>query len=485
MKLPRSFYVLATTFALTGLVSADIVHLKDGRKVEGEVVEKSATKIVVKTKFGLSEFATADVDRVEAKNTPEQELAARLAKADAADASALFDAYLYAKEQKLTSKGKDILKQIVKLEPDHEAARKELGHVKYNDKWIPEADAKKLAKSDEEKEMKDRGLVRYKDKWVTPEEKEAAEHADKGEVQVDGKWVSKKDLDKAQAEAKLKEEMKEHKAKGEYYVDGKWLPKEEADKHYANLQTPYIAEGEFTIVATNKGVDYGEKIIVDVDGAYRDCTAFFGASPELGTKKAAVFVAATLEEMNQIANELNVDEKSSTYYAWCSTWLTAHPLGFDILAATYYYKNKDNKDMTGFFARHAIAEQFVERMVGRDATDVPPSWFVDGFACYIERWISSDYFNWSRDALRQRGALSSLKVFLGSYSVTDQNILNGGLVVSFLRSDKAPPEVKTCFDEALTAIKSKGKIGKAFKKLEKALIAAEESFLDYAETRQT
>jgi len=485
MKFTRSLYVLATTFALTGVASADIVHLKDGRKVEGEVVEKSATKVVVKTKFGLSEFATADVDRVEAKNTPEQELAARLAKADAADASSLFDVYLYAKEQKLTSKGKDILKQIVKLSPDHEAARKELGHVKYNDKWIPEADAKKLAKSDEEKAMKEKGLVRYKDKWVTPEEKEAAEHADKGEVQVDGKWVSKKDIDKAQAEAKLKEEMKEHKAKGEYYVDGKWLPKEEADKHYANLQTPYIAEGEFTLVATNKGVDYGEKILVDVDSAYRECTAFFGASPELGTKKAAVFVTATLEEMNQLANELNVDEKSSNYYAWCSAWQTAHPMGFEILAATYYYKNKDNKDLTGFFARHAIAEQFVERMVGRDATDVPPSWFVDGFACYIERWNSPAYFNWSRDALRQKGALSSLKIFLGSYSVTDQNILMGGLVVSFSRSDKAPPEVKACFDEALAAIKSKGKIGKAFKKLEKALIAAEDAFLDFAETRQT
>lgn len=483
MKLQRTLLAVATAVAISGAAGADIVHLKDGRKVEGEVVEKSAAKIVVKTKYGLSEFAASDVERVEAKNTPEQELAARLAKADATDASALFDVYLYAKEQKLTAKGKDILKQIVKLDPDHEAARKEMGHVKYNDKWVPEAEAKKLAKSDEEREMKEKGLVRYKDKWVTPEEKEAAEHAEKGEILVDGKWVSKKDVEKAQAEAKLKQEIEEHKAKGEYYVDGQWLPKEEADKHYANLATPYFAEGEFTTVATNKGVDYGEKIIVDVDAAYRDCVAFFGAAPT-GGRKPTVYVAATMEQMNELANQLNVDEKSSTYYAWCSTWIPSHPLGFDILAATYYYRNKDNKDMTGFFARHALAEQFIERMVGQDATDIPPSWFVDGFACYIERWNSAAYFNWSRDVLRQRGALPSLKVFLGSYNVNDQNILIGGLVVSFLRSDKAPAELKAAWDEAVSALKSKGKIGKAFKKLEKALIAAEDVFIEYADTRQ-
>jgi hypothetical protein len=484
MKLSRTFVALAAVIALTGAAAADIVHLKDGRKIEGEVVEKSATKVVVKTKYGLSEFAAADVERVEAKNTPEQELTARLAKADANDASALFDVYLYAKEQKLSAKGKEILKQIVKLDPDHEAARKEMGHVKYNDKWMPEAEAKKLAKSDEERAMKDKGLVRYKDKWVTPEEKEAAEHAEKGEILVDGKWVSKKDVEKAEAEAKLRKEIAEHKAKGEYYVNGQWLPKAEADKHYANLDTPYVAEGEFTAVATNKGVDYGEKIIVDVDAAYRDCVAFFGTAPQVGLRKPTVYVAATLEDMNELANRLNVDEKSSTYYSWCSPWIQDHPLGVEILGATYYYRNKDNKDMTGFFARHALAEQFVERMVGRDATDVPPSWFVDGFACFIERWNSPAYFDWSRGALRQMGALPSLKVFFGSYNVSDQNIMIGGLVVSFVRSEKAPPEVKAAWDEVLNALKTKGKIGKSFKKLEKAAIAAEDAFLEYAETRQ-
>jgi hypothetical protein len=400
-------------------------------------------------------------------------------------AGQLFDLYLYAKEQKLAAKAKELLKEIVKLEPDHEAARKELGHVKHEGKWMPEAEAKKLAKSDEEKQMKEKGLVRYKDKWVTPEEKESLEHTAKGEVLVDGKWVSQKDLDRAQAEAKLREEAKEHKAKGEYYVNGQWMPKAEAEKHYSDINTPYRTDGDHVALYTNKGIDLGERVLVETESAYRDCAAFFGTELTLSGARMPIFVTATLDDMNTMANAMGVDEKSSVYHAWCSPWLPANPQGFDIVSTTMYYRDKAGKDvLTDIFARHALAEQYVERMVGKDATDIPPSWFIDGFACYIERWNTPRYFDWSRDVLRQKGALPSLKVFLGSYTITEPSILTGGLVVAFLRSEKAPEEVKTAWNESLEALRTKGKIGKAFKKLEKALIAAEEAFIDFSETKQ-
>ncbi len=484
----------AAILIVAAAAHADIVHLKDGRKVEGEVVEKNASKVVVKTKLGTSEFNSADVDHIEAKKTPEQELAAKRATIDPKNADQLWDLFVFAKEQKLVAKSKDILKEIIKVNPDHENARKELGFTKVDGKWVSEADAKKApaaagagssASGESDADMKAKGMVQYKGKWMTPEAKEAAEHAEKGEVLIDGQWVNKKEKDKAEAEAKLREETKEHKLKGEYLVDGKWLPKADAEKFYANISTPYRAEGEHVMILTDKGIDLGERVLIEAERAYRDCAGFVGGEPQLHGKLMPVYITANVEESNQLANSLGGDVKTSNYYAWCTPWLPQNPDGFDMVSVSMYYRDKQNKDvLTDIFARHALAEQYVQRLVGKDATDVPPAWFVDGFACYIERWNNPKYFNWSRDVLRQKGALTGLKVFVGSYTVSEQSILQAGLVVAYLKSDKVKPEVKTAFDDVLTALKNKGKIGKAFKKLEKALIAAEDTFNDFAETKQ-
>ena len=80
MKTMKYLGWLAMLSFATSVAHADIVHLKDGRKIEGEVIEKTADKVVVKTKYGTQNFKPSEVDRVEAKNTPEQELAARRAK---------------------------------------------------------------------------------------------------------------------------------------------------------------------------------------------------------------------------------------------------------------------------------------------------------------------------------------------------------------------------------------------------------------------
>lgn len=480
MKTMKYLGWLAMLSFATSVAHADIVHLKDGRKIEGEVIEKTADKVVVKTKYGTQNFKPSEVDRVEAKNTPEQELAARRAKIDATKPDELFSLYEYAKEQKLTTKAKDLLREIVKLDPNHEAARKELGQVKVKDKWVNEADAKKLMKADEEAEMKAKGLVQHKGKWVTADEKERLEHEEKGEILVDGEWMNKKEAEAAAAAAKLREEVREHRLNGEYHVNGKWLPKAEAEKFYANLATPYRAEGDHVLLMTNKGIDLGDRVLVEAEAAYRDCKALLGVEPKMGAKLMPLYVVATLEQLNELAQKLGCDEKSSAYYAWCSPWQANDPEKFELISATMFYKDT----VTDTYARHAIAEQYLQRVIGKEATDVPPRWFVDGFSSYIERWNTTERFKWSRDRLRGLGSLAQLKVLLSSFTLSEANILQAGMVIGFATSTKAPPEVKTAFTEALTAMKDKGKVGKAFKKLEKALLAADDAFIDYADSSQ-
>jgi hypothetical protein len=470
---------LAFGLALAPLAAADIVHLKNGQKVEGEIVERNDQKVVVKTKFGNMDLKAADISRIEEKNTPAQEMKARRAAIDATDPDQLFDLYLYAKGENLKAEAASILREIVKLDPDHGAARKALGHVKHKDKWVTEAEAKKLGRTELEAEMKAKGLVEYKGEWLTPEEKSAKEHEARGEVLVDGKWVNKKDLERVEAERKLRDEMVERRRNGEFHVNGKWMPKAEAEKFYSNLDTPYRVMGEHVMLITNKGIDLGDRVSVAAEAAYRDAAAFFGAEPEMGGRLMPVYVTATLEELNQLATVANVDEKSGDggYSAWSTPWLANHSENFDMFSATMYYQDV----VTDIYARHAVVDQFVRRLSKKDASELPPRWFVDGVASYLERWKTPANFKWSRERLKMLGALGALKTLLGSYQVKEPSILQMGALMAFTQSAACPEDVKTKLAAAKEALVKGGKVGKAFKDLENALIESEEAFFDFVE----
>lgn len=456
--------------------SADVVFLKDGKQIEGEIVKREAGKVVVKSKFGTTELKEADIDRIEQKLAPKDEFAKRRAAVDAKDTAALMELYAWAKGEGLKTESTAVLRDIIKVEPDHDNARKLLGYVQVDGKWLTEKDAAKAKAKADAAEMEAKGLVQFKGEWITPEEKDKREHEAKGELLVDGKWVNKRDYERAAKEAAARKEADEHRAQGEYLVNDKWVPKSQAEAAFKSLESPYIVRGDHVTILTTRGIDFGDRIITTAEAAYRKAHQFFGKEP---TSRLNVFVVDSQEDYKALGGQiLNGDEKSSNFYAFCSAWLPENPAELDMASATFY---NQADSLTDIYVIHATVEQFVHRLLGPDAADLPPRWFVDGVACYMDRWLDPALSNWCKDALRREGGAQKLKTFLGSYTPTEQTVFEAGLLVHFLKSTTCPAELQEAFNEAVVSLNDGKKVSKAFRKLEKALLAAEDAFLDYAD----
>jgi len=204
----RGAALCALALVLAALPSeADVVVLKDGRRIEGTLV-RDDSKVVVRTGLGELEFERSAVKEILRGKTPREEFAAREAAARTADDfAALGD---WARERDLPSLAKKAWRRAIELEPDHAVARASLGFVKYGGEWLTVEQRDARVKQEEEAAHRAKGLVQHEGRWVTPEDKQRLEQ---GLVQVDGAWVT---ADEAKRLA------------GYELYAGAWVPRSEA-----------------------------------------------------------------------------------------------------------------------------------------------------------------------------------------------------------------------------------------------------------------
>ncbi len=145
--------VLAATCA--GQLCADILHLENGGKVEG-IVKDAGKNYEVETITGLSTISKDQVLMYERKECILNKYYEAAAKVKADDVEGHFALALLCKEGKWTSKMRFELNKVIELNPDHERARAELGHVKYEGKWMTR---------DEMYQAK--GYVKFEGQWVS------------------------------------------------------------------------------------------------------------------------------------------------------------------------------------------------------------------------------------------------------------------------------------------------------------------------------
>ncbi len=471
----RMCATLTCCLLLAAAAAADVVTMKDGRKFEGTVLEQTAEKVVIKTKFGVNELKAADVASVEIKSTPEEEFKQRR-EAAAGDAKALFDLYVWATSSGLKNQAKIALRDVIKVDPNHEEARRLLGYVRFEDRWVTEKERERLAADKERKDNEAKGLVLHEGKWMTPEEKEEAVNLAKGMVKVEGQWVDMKDKARKEEEAKRRQEAEEHRAKGEFFVNGKWIPRKEAEAFFADVQNPYRTEGDHILLCTNNGIEFGDRMLVTAEAAYRKAKDLLGAEPKLDGRKLPVFVVASLEDYNLLGNRMGADEKSSNYPAFVTPWLPEDQAGFDMVSVTQYYKDVS---LTEVYVHHAVVEQYVRRIMGPTAADPAPRWFIDGVSSYIERWQGPKLFSWTRDRLIAVGGLLKMKTYFGSYQPSEQCILSGGLLTAFVKSDKCPEELLKEWNDSVAAVIAGEGVQKAFRSLEKAFTKHEDALREF------
>ena len=120
--IPSATPALASTPALivallAGLASgllvsparADVVHLKNGRTLEGKVVSRTAREVRLRTAEGLVVLPTSVIAGVARQETPEAELATRAAGIDLNDPAAIEALALWASSRGMGEQGRDLL----------------------------------------------------------------------------------------------------------------------------------------------------------------------------------------------------------------------------------------------------------------------------------------------------------------------------------------------------------------------------------------
>ncbi len=122
----------------------DRVVLKDGRTFEGTVTE-SEGKVVIEHAYGTISFSASEVASIERGPTAAEQLEMQLALINRTDPEALFELSKWARNNDLPTQAKELLKEVLELDGDHPGARKLLGYVRADGKWLDVPAAMQLA----------------------------------------------------------------------------------------------------------------------------------------------------------------------------------------------------------------------------------------------------------------------------------------------------------------------------------------------------
>ena len=157
MKALRLLLITITLVFLAASLCGDILYLKDGRKLEGKVFQKG-NRVEIQTKFGKVTFPMSKVERIEYKKTNEQEYKERRENIAKGDGDGHYQLALWCKERNMRKEMTKELKEVIKLNPDHEGARKLLGYHRLGDRWLTAP------------QMEKEGYQQLDGKWVTKRE---------------------------------------------------------------------------------------------------------------------------------------------------------------------------------------------------------------------------------------------------------------------------------------------------------------------------
>ncbi len=179
-KLPAALALLAL---LAAGARADVIHYKDGRRLEGRITARTSTELTVQTDFGTIKVPLSKVERIEEKATPREELETRRKALADDDAEGLLALAEWAGEAGLVAERLALLREVVRTEPGHVEANTLLGRVRVDGRWLEPAEveawvAGRAAEMEAQglawdgagwspiaEVMAARGFVRWKDAW--------------------------------------------------------------------------------------------------------------------------------------------------------------------------------------------------------------------------------------------------------------------------------------------------------------------------------
>ncbi len=188
MRRARSPWALALLLTLipVALLAKDVIYKTDGGRLRGKIVGETTRGVTIETPGGKFYVPRSEIARIEREGDVFRELEARSAKLSEHDAEGWYQLGVWANDQELYPQAIDCFHAVLRIDPDHDDARWELGYRKLNGKWVTEAEY-----------YASQGYVRWRDRWVTRAE---AEKLEAGLVEVDGRWVTEEEAARARGD---------------------------------------------------------------------------------------------------------------------------------------------------------------------------------------------------------------------------------------------------------------------------------------------
>lgn len=450
----------------------------------------------------------------EAKTEVPAELVARLAKAEGIEA-------LVATAEWAQDQGLDpglAWKRVVRLDPDHQVAREQLGHRWSRVQWFEEADVLDRFHRDQDPDgAAARGWVEYQSLWMHPEER-AQLSKGREKDQESGEWLTTADRKRLSAgwvrqdlEWIEPEQVPEFEA-GRWRVDGEWLSLEEADGRRSRLASPWLIPGARVRLMATTDRATALEAREHMERAIEDLRAVFGADPVLPLDVALLrneeqfdrFAFGEPDGRRAPASLSRLHVLGGGYFAESrianGEW---SGMGVGLWDADIPYG-----DAYGVHsARRALGLSYVDALdpspkaikkgdyAKYDEEKELPAWLRFGAATYAERFFRDRHIppggdewwarKWSLTNLDHQGGLGSVAdVLAGMPSADDPEasrrwMLSAGALVAFLvdGEHEATDAAHGAFQEALALRRLKRSHIEA---LEEALLAAESAVLAFS-----
>ena len=162
MRLLAGVAVVACGIVVPRGVVADEVWLKGGGRLVGEVVQRTATQLMLEVGPGHVSVPLSRVERVVAGPSPLSVYRSRATRLGRDDLAGWLDLAAWAEEHDLGSQSRDAYAHVLTLDPGNAAAHRALGHVLVGGSWMPLDESYRA-----------RGYVLFEGTWMLPEERAA------------------------------------------------------------------------------------------------------------------------------------------------------------------------------------------------------------------------------------------------------------------------------------------------------------------------
>lgn len=139
-KLLLSALVLFLVVTICPSLQGDQIHLKDGRVIEGKIIDEEGGQVRIMAKWGELRYDKSQIKKVVKKRSTSEEYQHRFDKLAYNDAEGFYQLGLFAKENNMKKEMECCYKKALSINPYHKGAREALGYVFHQGRWILKKD---------------------------------------------------------------------------------------------------------------------------------------------------------------------------------------------------------------------------------------------------------------------------------------------------------------------------------------------------------